>query len=182
MGESQPQMITDWHALANVPGQELKINLCHPDAELPTYATEGAACFDLRAVDINGYTLAEHDVLQKAGVFAYIATINPGDQMQFRTGLKVEVPKGWVLKLYPRSGLSTNHGIVLANSVGIVDSDYRGEVKVVLRNRGKHPFSIRHGERIAQAMLEPAVRVKMVEVDKLSETARGEGGFGSTGV
>jgi dUTP pyrophosphatase len=143
----------------------LKFKRLHGDAILPTYASEGAACFDLYAITPYG-----------------IVDIPPGEATSVNTGLAVEVPPGWVLKVYSRSGHGFKHGIRLVNGVGIIDSDYRGELIVGLHNdRSDRVFEVRHGDRIAQAMLERAERVEIVEVDSLTETMRGAGGFGSTG-
>lgn len=157
---------------------ELKIKRLHKDAILPTYATDGAACFDLYAL---------------GGVGRLTHAIYPGEKAIIPTGIAFEVPPGWVLKIYSRSGHGFNNDIRLANCVGVIDSDYRGEVMVKLTS-DQHlgPFgladaaqatcmAVRAGDRIAQAMLEPAPRVTFIEVDNLSATARGIGGFGSTG-
>lgn len=170
-----------WDALANVPQQELRVKRLHPDAVLPTYATDGSACFDLHAVDIGGFTVAEHEVLQRAGKYCDELVIGPGESATIRTGLKVEVPPGWRMDIYSRSGHGFHWGVRLCNCVGKIDSDYRGEILVNLRNDGTQPFRVRPGDRIAQAELNPVYRVSFKEVGELSETARGEGGFGSTG-
>lgn len=164
--------------------QTLKAKRVHPDAVLPTYATSGAACFDLCAVDINGYTEAEHQTLQRAGVRKRTLLLSPGanSTVILRTGLAFEVPDGHVLMIFSRSGHGFNSDVRLSNCVGIIDSDYRGEVKVKLRIDGDfHTLDIRPGDRIAQAMLVPIPAVEIVDVDELSETERGAGGFGSTG-
>lgn len=157
---------------------DLKIKRLHRDAILPTYATDGAACFDLYA--LGGTNRMTH-------------AIYPGDKVLFPTGLAFEVPPGWALMIYSRSGHGFNNDIRLANCVGVIDSDYRGEVLVKLTS-DQHlgPFgladaiqatcmAVRAGDRIAQAMLVPAPRVAFVEVDELTTTTRGTGGFGSTG-
>lgn len=140
---------------------ELKFKRLSPKATLvPAYATSGAACFDIHATEY--------------------CTLGPGMYDAVHTGLAFEVPEGFALMLYSRSG----HGakaISLANSVGVIDSDYRGEVKVLLRNDGEKLVTFAPGDRIAQAMLLPLPQVTLVEVTELSETARGTGGFGSTG-
>ncbi len=140
----------------------IKVRRCHPDAVLPAYATEGAACFDL-------HTITEG---------------SPIPVLVCRTGLQFEIPPGWVMKIYSRSGHGFKHNVRLANCIGVIDSDYRGEVIVKLTHDGDwmgHPFYVRKGERIAQAMLERVAPVVMTEVAELSETTRGAGGFGSTG-
>jgi dUTP pyrophosphatase len=146
---------------------QLKIKKLHPDAVIPKYATAGSACFDLHAI-------VENDVSADA--------VLPGHFYTFRTGLAFEVPNGYVLKVYSRSGHGFRYGTRLANGTGIIDSDYRGELMVRLKNDGySKPVVVHHGDRIAQAMLVPIPRVDMIEVDKLSDTERGAGGFGSTG-
>lgn len=151
----------------------LKIKRLHPGATLPRYATEGAACFDLHALleqDIGSEPDKPHPLI-----------IKPGCAGQLRTGLAFEIPPGWVMEVFSRSGHGFKHGVRLVNSVGVIDADYRGEVQVALHNDGRGRFLVRHGDRIAQARLVPAPQVQMVEVEELSETARGAGGFGSTG-
>ena len=129
--------------------------------ELPAYATDGAAGMDVLA--------AEDVVLQ------------PGGRHAVATGLALAVPDGFELQVRPRSGLALKHGISLPNTPGTIDSDYRGELKVILINLGDFPFEIRRGDRIAQLVLAPVVRATWLKVDDLDETKRGEGGFGSTG-
>ena len=129
--------------------------------ELPAYATSGAAGMDVLA--------AEDVVLQ------------PGGRHAVATGLALAVPDGFELQVRPRSGLALKHGISLPNTPGTIDSDYRGELKVILINLGDFPFEIRRGDRIAQLVLAPVVRATWLKVDELDETQRGEGGFGSTG-
>ena len=144
---------------------ELKVKRLHPDAKLPTYGTNGAACFDLAALidDADGY------VIQRA--------------FTIRTGLSFEVPEGHVMLIFSRSGHGFKDDIRLANCVGVIDSDYRGEVKVKLTNDSRVcEFRVEHGDRIAQAMIVPIPRVTIEEVEDLSDTERGESGFGSTGV
>lgn len=129
--------------------------------ELPAYATDGAAGMDVLA--------AEDVVLQ------------PGGRHAVATGLALAVPDGFELQVRPRSGLALKHGISLPNTPGTIDSDYRGELKVILINLGDFPFEVRRGDRIAQLVLAPVVRATWLEVEELDETVRGEGGFGSTG-
>jgi dUTP pyrophosphatase len=97
------------------------------------------------------------------------------------TGLHFEVPEGYELQVRPRSGLALKHGITVLNTPGTVDSDYRGEVAVILMNHGEEPFTVMRGERIAQAVFSPVIQATLLEVKELGETERGEGGFGSTG-
>jgi dUTP pyrophosphatase len=144
---------------------QLRIKRLHPDAKIPQFATAGAACFDLHAVDADVFE--PHRCDKKAVIFS--------------TGLAVEIPPGYVLKIYSRSGHGFKNAVRLSNCVGIIDSDYRGEIKVSLRADGEACPKVRTGDRIAQAMLELAPRFEIVEVEELSQTARGEGGFGSTG-
>lgn len=135
-----------------------------PSAEglpLPAYATEGAAGMDL---------LAAADL-----------TLPPGGRALVPTGLRIALPEGWEMQVRPRSGLALKHGVTVLNAPGTVDCDYRGEVGVVLLNTGAEPFAVRRGERIAQAVFAPVARAEWEEVVVLPETARGAGGFGSTG-
>lgn len=130
---------------------------------LPEPATVGSAGADLRAA---------------VGAELVLA---PGARALVPTGFSVEIPAGWEGQVRPRSGLAARFGLTLLNSPGTIDSDYRGEVQVLLINLGSEPFTVRHGERIAQLVVAPAPRVHYVEVDELDESARGAGGFGSTG-
>ncbi|HKJ83880.1 MAG TPA: dUTP diphosphatase [Mariprofundaceae bacterium] len=131
--------------------------------ELPFYATEHAAGMDLRAA------VEEETVL------------DPGQRTLVPTGLAMALPEGFEAQVRPRSGLALKHGITVLNSPGTVDADYRGEVGVILINHGDTPFHIRRGERIAQIIVAPVTRAELVEVEQLPNTARGEGGFGSSG-
>lgn len=147
----------------------LKIKKLHPNARMPEYATSGAACFDLFAASADG----------DADFSGYVACKFP---IIFGTGLSFEIPEGWVMLIYSRSGHGFKHDTRLANCVGVIDSDYRGEVMVKLTCDMPHTFvPVKTGDRIAQAMLVPVERVQFVEDDELSETQRGDGGFGSTG-
>jgi dUTP pyrophosphatase len=101
--------------------------------------------------------------------------------MAVPTGLIFEIPEGFEGQVRPRSGLALNHGVTCLNSPGTIDCDYRGEVKVILANLGAEPFTVTRGMRIAQIVIAPVVRVEIVDVGEMTETARGEGGFGSTG-
>ncbi len=105
----------------------------------------------------------------------------PGERALVPTGFSVEIPAGWEGQVRPRSGLAARFGLTLLNSPGTIDSDFRGEVCVLLINLGSEPFVVRRGERIAQLVVAPAPRVRFVEVDELPASARGAGGFGSTG-
>jgi dUTP pyrophosphatase len=139
---------------------KLKVKRVHPDAKLPQYMTAGAACFDVHAVD-DGVT--------------QIDCANT-----FSTGLAFEVPAGHVMLVYSRSGHGFNHDVRLANCVGVIDSDYRGELRVRLTSDAE-AFEVRKGDRIAQCMLLPVQQWALMEVDELSDTARGDGACGSTG-
>ena len=108
-------------------------------------------------------------------------TIQPGETAKIPTGLAVEIPKGYAGLIFARSGLSTKKGLAPANKVGVCDSDYRGEYIVALHNHSNQSAVVNHGERIAQLVVVPFLEVDFVEVDALSETDRGDGGFGSTG-
>ena len=128
---------------------------------LPAYATDGAAGMDV---------LSAEDVI-----------LQPGERWPVATGLAVAIPHGYEIQVRPRSGLALKHGIGVPNSPGTIDSDYRGELKVILINHGQTSFEVRRGDRIAQLVLAPVVRASWLKVEELDETARGEGGFGSTG-
>lgn len=147
------------------------IRLCHEegadrDVPLPAYETTGAAGADLRA------NLPDRGCL----------TLQPGARALVPTGLRLEIPTGYEVQLRPRSGLALKHGITLPNSPGTIDSDYRGPLGVIVMNAGDAPFEISHGDRIAQMVVAPVVQAQISLVDALNETARGEGGFGSTGI
>jgi dUTP pyrophosphatase len=133
---------------------------------LPEYQTTGSAGLDLlAALD------AQHPM-----------TLAPGARALVPTGLVLELPPGYEAQVRPRSGLALKHGISVLNSPGTIDSDYRGEVSVILANLGQAPFDVRRGERIAQLVVSPVTRVDLVEVREVKETRRGAGGFGSTGI
>ncbi len=135
---------------------------------LPEYQTAGAAGADLRA------NLLPED--RAAGL-----VIAPMGRRVVPTGLRVAIPEGFEMQIRPRSGLAVKHGISLPNSPGTIDADYRGPLGVPLINLGDQPFVVRHGERIAQAVVAPVVRARFDLSDSLDETARGAGGFGHTG-
>ncbi|EPX76716.1 dUTP diphosphatase [Salipiger mucosus] len=132
---------------------------------LPAYATEGAAGADLRA------NFPDRDGIELA----------PGARALVPTGLRLAIPDGWEVQLRPRSGLALKHGITLPNAPGTIDSDYRGPLGVIVMNAGTETFRIAHGDRIAQMVAAPVARAGFEVVDTLPETARGAGGFGSTG-
>ncbi|AKJ28792.1 dUTP diphosphatase [Caldimonas brevitalea] len=155
----------------------IKVKRLHPDAVLPKHQTAGAACFDLAAVAVH----EDAPDFEITDVLSFSRCICPGERVTFHVGFSVEPPPGYALKVYSRSGHGAHHGIVLANGTGVIDPDYRGPLKVCLQNNGSEPFLVKKGDRIAQAMLERVHPVELVEVDELTETARGAGGFGSTG-
>ena len=136
----------------------------HRDIPLPAYATEGAAGMDLRA--------AVKEVI----------TLNPGEIRLVPTGLVVSVPEGYEAQIRPRSGLALQYGIGMVNAPGTIDSDYRGEVGIIMINWGREPFLINRGDRIAQMLISRVCRAGIVEVDELGTTDRGEGGFGHSGI
>ena len=134
--------------------------------DLPKYETENSAGMDLRACFSNG----ENGII-----------IKEGKRMLIKTGIFLEVPKGYEVQIRPRSGLAFKFGVTVLNSPGTIDADYRGEIGVILINHGEVPFIINHGDRIAQMVLAKCEQAEWEEVDSLEETKRGEGGFGSTG-
>ncbi|AWD21389.1 dUTP diphosphatase [Fuscovulum blasticum] len=139
-----------------------------PSLPLPAYQTAGAAGADICA------NFPEAD--RAAGL-----TLAPMQRTICPTGLRVAIPEGYEMQIRPRSGLATKHGITLPNTPGTIDSDYRGPLGVALVNLGSTPYTIRHGDRIAQAVVAPVVQARFHLVQALDSTARGEGGFGSTG-
>ena len=133
------------------------------DLPLPSYQTADAAGMDLYAALLAPVTLT------------------PGERAAIPTGIALAVPPGYEAQVRPRSGWARNHGIALVNAPGTIDADYRGEVQVLLINLGQEPFTIRRGDRIAQMVIAPIMRVVWEEVAELDDTARGAGGFGHTG-
>jgi dUTP pyrophosphatase len=131
------------------------------DLPLPVYATDGAAGLDV--------------------VAAEAVTLAPGARAAVATGFAIAIPHGFEVQVRPRSGLALKHGVTCLNTPGTIDSDYRGEVKVILANLGQEPFDIARGDRIAQLVPAPVQRAMLDEVVTLDDTARGTGGFGSTG-
>ncbi len=136
---------------------------------LPSYQTQGAAGADLCA---NFPPEARRDGL----------TLAPMQRAICPTGIRVAIPEGYEMQVRPRSGLASKHGITLPNTPGTIDSDYRGPLGVSLINLGTEPYTIRHGDRVAQAVVVPVMQAGFMVVDALDETARGTGGFGSTGI
>jgi dUTP pyrophosphatase len=131
------------------------------DLPLPRYASEDAVGLDVTAAE---------DL-----------TLEPGQRHAVATGFAIEIPRGYEVQVRPRSGLAIKNGITCLNTPGTIDSDYRGEVKVILINLGQEPFEVRRGERIAQLVPAPVLRADFSEASELSGTERGAGGFGSTG-
>lgn len=149
----------------------LNIKKLHPNAKTPTYGTDGAACFDLYAATVDGY---EHTG----------SVIYGGKPVVVGTGLAFDIPEGWCLMVYSRSGMGFNHGVRLANGTGVIDSDYKGEVMIKLVSDSPDddtPLRIDPGARVAQARLERVTRCTFTEADALPETERGTRGLGSTG-
>ena len=140
---------------------KLKIKKLSSDAIIPAYQSELAAGFDLHSVE------------------EYV--LKPNERKLIKTGLAFEIEEGYEVQIRPRSGLAFKHGITVLNTPGTIDADYRGEIMVLLINLGENDFEIKKGERIAQAVIAPVIQAEFVEVDELSITKRGKGGFGSTG-
>lgn len=141
----------------------IQITRVHRDALLPQYQTAGAAGADV------------HACLDEP------VTLQPMERRLIPTGLAVAIPRGYEAQIRARSGLSIKHGITMVNGVGTIDADYRGEFGVLVINLGQEAFTIEHGMRIAQMVIARHERAEWIEVDKLDETERGEGGYGSTG-
>lgn len=141
----------------------IQITRVHRDALLPQYQTAGAAGADV-------YACLDEPV-----------TLQPMERRLIPTGLAVAIPRGYEAQIRARSGLSIKHGITMVNGVGTIDADYRGEFGVLVINLGQEAFTIEHGMRIAQMVIARHERAEWIEVDKLDETERGEGGYGSTG-
>ncbi len=143
---------------------ELKVKRLHPDAVIPTRATDGSAGMDLHAV------LSEP------------LTVAAGERVRIPTGIAIGLPSPETVALvFARSGLAVKHGLTLSNCVGVIDSDYTGEIQVGMINQSDTPYTVQPGERIAQLVIMPVLQPTVVETDMLEKTARGDGGFGSTG-
>lgn len=142
---------------------ELKLRRLRPAAVRPRYMTEGAAGMDLASA-------ADGPLI-----------LNPGARAGVPTGWALEIPRGYEGQVRPRSGLASKHGVTVVNAPGTIDSDYRGEVIVLLVNLGAEPYTIAPGDRVAQLVLAPVTQAAVVEVDALADTTRGSGGFGSSG-
>lgn len=148
---------------SNMPVDVAVLRLPHGEGlPLPAYATDGAAGMDV---------VAAEDVI-----------LAPGGRHAVATGFALAIPPGYEVQVRPRSGLALKHGISLPNTPGTIDSDYRGELKIIMINLGSESFPIRRGDRVAQLVVAPVQPARFVEVDALEDTARGAGGFGSTGV
>ncbi len=141
----------------------IRVKKLRPNALLPAYGSAEAAGADL-------YACLDQPV-----------TIQPGETTWIPTGIALEVPKGCAGLVYARSSMGTKRGLAPANKVGVIDSDYRGEIRVVLLNHGKQPQVVEHGERVAQFVITPVLTPVYEEAEELSDTHRGSGGFGSTG-
>lgn len=148
-----------WDNLKNTADINLSVKRLSPTAKIPKYQTDGAACFDLHASE---------DL-----------TVQPGRMAPVDTGLAFEIPHGWEMQIRSRSGKAFKNSVTAFP--GTIDSDYRGEVKVLIINGGTEAFSIKAGDRIAQAKVSRAYRANIIEAEELSTTYRGNGGFGSTG-
>ncbi len=143
---------------------EVKITRCRIGARLPRYMTAAAAGMDL-------YVKLDSDVI-----------LVPGERVLVPTGIAIALPEGYEAQVRPRSGLAVKYGVTLLNTPGTIDADYRGEISVILINHGSENFIIKDGERVAQMIIAPVSRCQLQLVDTLSETERGSGGFGHTGV
>lgn len=144
-------------------GPEVRIKRLSPLARLPDYATAGASGMDVHAAIESPIVIPSHDIVM------------------IPLGFAMSIPVGWEAQVRPRSGLASRHGVSLPNTPGTIDADYRGELKVPLINHGSEPFTIEPGMRIAQVVICPVARCRIIEVDTLDNTDRGAGGFGSTG-
>lgn len=142
----------------------VKIKYVNPEAKKPEYATDGSAGMDLSAV------------MDKP------VTLRVGGRAMIPTGIALQIPEGYGGFVFPRSGLSYKKGISMANCVGVIDSDYTGEIKVVLHNISGHDYTVNPGDRIAQLVFMPVAKAELEVVEELDETQRGVGGFGSTGM
>lgn len=149
----------------------MRVKRLYPNSKIPTRGSDYAAGYDLYAENVRDADDSAHHVIE----------IMPGKTLKVGTGIAVELPKGTFCAIYARSGLGIKHGIVPANCVGIIDEDYRGEIVVALHNHSDKPFVFKFGDRIAQLVIQPYIAADINVVDELSDTDRGNGGFGSTG-
>ena len=143
--------------------EKISVKLLRPDARVPTYGTEASAGADL-------YACMQDKV-----------EVGPGQNVMIPTGIAMEIPKGYAGLVFARSSMGAKRGLAPANKVGVIDSDYRGEIRVVLHNHSGEPQSVEPGERVAQLLIVPVFTPGFQEAEKLSDTSRGAGGFGSTG-
>lgn len=166
IGKQLERLMTDTLAVGRADQKvTLKFKkLAHFKGDLPAYATQGASGLDVRAC-------LEQPV-----------TLKPGERMLIPTGLSLEIPVGYEVQVRPRSGLAINKGLSMVNTPGTIDADYRGEVKIIVINHGQEPIVIQDQERVAQWVVCPVIQADIEEVEELSDTDRGAGGFGSTGV
>ena len=142
----------------------IRLKKTHPDAIMPTYGSTGSAGADLYALP------GDHPIV-----------IASGETVLIHTGVAAAIPEGYVGLVYARSGLACKRGLAPANKVGVIDSDYRGEIMVALHNHGEMPQAVEPGDRVAQLVIAPVVQATFAWADELDDTTRGEGGFGSTG-
>ena len=140
---------------------KVRVKRLSPDAKIPKAATAGDVAFDL-------FSMIDYE-------------LRPGERFAVPTGIAIEIPPGYEGQVRPRSGLALKEGVTVLNTPGTIDSGYRGEVKTIMMNHNREPFKITKGMRICQLAIRPVPEVEFVEVDELSDTERGEGGFGSTG-
>lgn len=166
---------------------ELKIFKTHPDVNLPAFATDEAACFDIAAcmlgkVTYQGYNKTNANFERKIGTDGSIAVMS-GDRVMVPTGMILDIPKGYSVRLHPRSGLSLKQGLVLANCEAVIDSDYFNELFLLIHNISENKIVINHGERLAQAELVEQIKYKIVETTvKPEQRTNRVGGLGSTGI
>ena len=151
-------------------GNTIKVKKVAADVKIPTRGSDFAAGYDLYAHSYEGADVQDWSVI-----------IPPGTSMKIGTGIMIEIPEGYFGGVYPRSGLATKQGLAPANKVGVIDSDYRGELIVCLYNQSSIPQTVNKGDRIAQLIVQPYYDYEWEEVEELNETNRGDGGFGSTG-
>jgi len=171
----------------------IPIKLLHPDAQIPKYQTAGASGMDLHCVhpvsawgNVYAPDLSEPETLvpfwRMTACVEQITKIvlSPGDRVLFSTGISLSIPPGYEGQIRPRSGWALKDGITVLNSPGTIDSDYKGEIKVLLINLGHESVEIKRGDRIAQLVIAPVIKAELVIVEELASSARGAGGFGST--
>lgn len=161
----------------------IKFKKLYKDAIIPKYQTKGAVGMDLHAFVSENVPSSFNSKSYPDINDSYVPTIAipAGQQFAVETGLSVAVPEGWEMQIRPRSGLALKNQITITNAPGTLDPDFRGPIKVILFNLGKEPFYVKHGDRIAQAVIGPIFKPEIVEVSELEKTERGEKGFGSTG-